>query len=75
MISDLTMEERLRIGSLLRRIRQECGISQKRLSELSGIDRSTISLAEHGKHSISVDSLVKLAKAVNSSVEIVKNDE
>lgn len=65
--------ERLRIGSRLRELREELKMTQQQVADATGVPRSNISQIESGKHSISIDLLAKIAKAVGASVEIVKS--
>lgn len=75
MTTSKDITERLRICGRLRSLRLEMGLTQGMLSELTGIDRSRISQIEGGRHSVSLDSLSRIAKALDSSVEIVKNQK
>jgi transcriptional regulator with XRE-family HTH domain len=52
----------------VRRIREERGLSQARLSELSGVDPAGVSLIETGRRSPGVDTLQKLADALGVEV-------
>lgn len=50
--------------------RQSLGLTQKQLSELSGIDQADISKLEKGDRNPTVKLLQKLAKAMDMSLEI-----
>jgi transcriptional regulator with XRE-family HTH domain len=52
----------------IRRIRKERGISQQRLAELAGVDKVTIVHIEGGKVSPKVETLEKLARALDVEV-------
>ena len=53
----------------LREIREQKGLSQVQLSELSHVDRVSISRYETGRKMPSVDSLKRLAKALDVSTD------
>lgn len=55
------------MGQNLRNLRQQAGISQSRLAELSGLSRRTIAALEAGETNISLASLDRLAEALNVS--------
>lgn len=56
------------IGKTIRKIRKERRITQEELAEYSGIHEKHIGRIEAGKHSVSIDSLQKLAEGLNTSV-------
>ena len=49
-------------------LREAASLTQLQLSELAGIDRKTINRIENGHFSPSVDTLTRLALALNTSV-------
>ena len=51
-------------GQALRHFRKEIKLSQEKLSQESGLDRSYISLLERGLRQPSLTSILKLAKAL-----------
>ena len=51
-------------GINLRKYRNQLGISQERLAELSGLHRTYISDVERFQRSISLDNIQKLAEAL-----------
>ena len=53
----------------IKAVRKEKGITQQRLSEVSGIDQSSISRMENGKQGISLDNLYLIANALEVSIE------
>ena len=53
----------------LREIRKRNGLSQERLSELSHVDRVSISRYETGKKKPSVDNLKRLAVALDVTTD------
>lgn len=59
------------IGQLIKRLREETGLSQRKLADLSGIDRAYISQLEGGRtSSISLRTARALAKGLGRSPEI-----
>lgn len=57
------------IGKRLFKERKKQGMTQERLSELADIDRSALSMLENGKHSPSLESVTKIAHALNYPIE------
>lgn len=57
-----------KLGKNLKRIRNEKGITQEKLQDLSGIDRGYISGVERGVRNPSIKNIEKLAKALKISV-------
>ena len=53
------------IGKRLQEIRLKCDLTQERLSELSGISSNFISQIERGKNKCSVETIYKLATALD----------
>lgn len=63
-------------GQALRHFRTKLKISQERLSQESGLDRSYISLLERGLRQPSLTTILLLAKALNSSsLELISEVE
>lgn len=55
-------------GKELKRLRQQFGLSQEKLSELAGVDKSYICLLEQGKRQPTLVILYKLAEALQISL-------
>ena len=53
----------------IKAVRKQKGITQQRLSEVSGIDQSSISRMENGKQGISLNNLYLIANALEVSIE------
>jgi len=62
------MDIRLLLGKNVKRYREELGISQERLAELSGLHRTYISGIERGVRNPTITVVAILAKALNISV-------
>lgn len=61
----------INIGDLLGQLRREGKTSQRKLAELSGINRAYINQIEHGKvKSITLNTAIKLSKALNVSPSV-----
>jgi transcriptional regulator with XRE-family HTH domain len=52
----------------LTRIRQEQGLSQQRLADASGVNKATINQIERGRRSPNVETLERLASALNAEI-------
>lgn len=64
--------ERERIGKRIAEIRKEKGISQAKLSELTGIGSGHIARIELGKYSTGIDTLAKIAEVLGYEIDFVK---
>lgn len=65
-----------RIGSKVKQVRTEMGMSQKDLAEKVDFSSSTaISLIESGERNISIDVLQKIASLSRKNIEYFLNDE
>lgn len=53
-----------RVGRVIRRYRENAGMSQEALAEESGLHRTYISLVERGQRNITVDALTQVAEAL-----------
>lgn len=60
------MVDAVLIGNVLRKLRKEKGMSQEVLSGLAGLDRTHYSKLERGLRSPTVDTLFKLAQALDT---------
>lgn len=56
------------LGHVIRQQREHLGLSQERLAERCGFDRTYISMLERGKRNPSLLNLMKLAKGLQTSV-------
>jgi transcriptional regulator with XRE-family HTH domain len=57
-----------KLGKKLRELRTEAGLSQERLGELTGLDRTYISGIERGVRNPALKNMEKLAKALKVRV-------
>lgn len=53
-----------RVGRVIRRYREDVGLSQEALAAEAGLHRTYISLVERGHRNISVDALAQIAEAL-----------
>lgn len=67
-------DARVKLAIALSNERKARGLTQKKLSELSGIRQPIISRLEHGDTSTQIDSLIKLATAMNMEMQFVPLD-
>ena len=58
------MAARRQFGSRVRALRKAAGLSQERLAQVSGLDRSYTGAIERGETNISLDNIVALARAI-----------
>lgn len=65
-------EERLRIGSRLKEIRENKKMEAKNVARIAGIDPSNLSKIEAGRYSVGLDILCKIANAIGANVDIVE---
>jgi transcriptional regulator with XRE-family HTH domain len=61
---------RRQVGANLRRLRTRRELSQSKLAERAGLNRSYLSMVENGRRNISLDNLVSLTLALK--VELVE---
>lgn len=54
----------------IREIRKEKGLTQERLSQISGIPRTTIALIESGKRNATIDTLQSIARAMGKKIVV-----
>jgi len=64
-------EERERIGTRIRQLREDRGIEAKHLALLANIDAANLSRIEKGKYSVGFDILTKIACALGVKVDLV----
>ena len=70
------MDMRKLVGRNVKRIRQEKGLTQEQLAELSGFSQQYISGLEQGRRNPTVVSLYELATALGvSHMELVRSAE
>lgn len=53
-------------GEKVRSIRKNQNVSQEKLAELAELDRTYISDIENGKRNVSIETVFKIAKALNT---------
>ena len=71
METSYTIKEReflQKVGSKIRQLRIEAGLSQEKLSFESNLDRTYIGSVERGERNIAIINLNKIAKALNISI-------
>lgn len=67
-------ENRARIGQLIALKRKERGMTQKQLSDLSGVSVQNITKVENGRYNVSVDILGKMCEAMGCRIEIAEEE-
>lgn len=63
-----------RFGRVIKRRRNEAGLSQNKLAELAGIDRRYVSLLERGGRNPSLVVMAKLAEALKIGLDQLVDD-
>lgn len=56
------------VGSEIRRLRSERGLSQEAFADLCGLDRTYIGDVERGERNISLVNLIKISQALDVSL-------
>ena len=69
----MTIEQK--IGSRIRKLRAENGLSQEALAHLANLDRTYINSVENGRRNISIQNIGKIAAALQVSVGNFFDDE
>jgi transcriptional regulator with XRE-family HTH domain len=67
------MHERLKskVGNGLRAKREELGLSQEKLAELAGVDRTYVSILERGLKSPTLETLERICAALGTLPESI----
>jgi len=55
--------------------REQCGLTQKQLSELCGVKQPVIARLENAVHSPQINSIIKILKPLGYTLAIIKEDE
>jgi transcriptional regulator with XRE-family HTH domain len=55
-------------GGLVRQLRTEIGLSQEEFAERCGLHRTYIGAIERGEKTVTIETALKLAKALNTSL-------
>ena len=63
-LPDWVRQHRWELGARIRNLRLGCDLTQEQLAEKVDADRKTISRLENGHYDISVDFLVRVARAL-----------
>lgn len=66
--SDCSMDVKAEYGKKVKEIRKKKGVSQESLADLAGLDRTYISDIENGKRNVSLETIFKIAEALNIPV-------
>ena len=66
------IEERLRIGNQINRLRTESGLSVRELAEQCDFSPANIVRIEKGKYSVGIDLISKVANALGATIKIEK---
>jgi ribosome-binding protein aMBF1 (putative translation factor) len=69
--ADVPAKLRIEFGRQLREARNAAGMSQEALSKVVGIDRSDISKIEAGTRNLSLETMARLATAVELDISVL----
>ena len=64
----------IRLGLAIRKRRGSLSLSQKKLAEIADVHRNYIGLVERGEQNISVENLIRLARALKCKASVVMDD-
>lgn len=67
--------KQIEFGHRLRRLRTARGLSQERLGQIAGLDRTYISQAEAGRRNVTLSTIHKLADALGVVVSELVEDK
>ena len=67
-MTNLTKQYQIFLGKKIREEREKLAISQERLGELAKVHRTYVGMIERGEKNITLQNLVKFAKALNLNV-------
>ena len=59
------------IGKTIAMIREDCGLTQAKVSELAGTTQSVVARIEKGRHNLTLGKLEKIAKAMGKKLIVV----
>lgn len=68
---DLSAAPWLRLGQRIRELRVDAEMTQVELAERCGVERPHVNRWEHGKHTLSVETLVRAAAGLDVDLETV----
>lgn len=63
---------RQRIGTRLKEIREEKGLSQQAVADASGILRPNVARIEGGRYNVGIDLLAKIASVLECDIDIAQ---
>ena len=63
------------LGDKVKMLRNEMKITQQKLAEVIGVSQSTIGMIEGNNQGASNDTLIKLANALNTTVDFLLSDD
>lgn len=58
----------VKFGKVVKQIRQQKKLSQEKLAEMAGLDRTFVSLIERGRRRPTLESAARISKALNLSL-------
>lgn len=67
-MTNLSQQYQIFLGKKIRAEREKLGISQERFGELAKVHRTYVGMIERGEKNITLQNLIKFAKALNLNV-------
>ena len=67
-MTNLTKQYQIFLGKKIRQEREKLAISQERLGELAKVHRTYVGMIERGEKNITLQNLIKFAKALSLNV-------
>lgn len=68
-------EERQRIGQRIAELRKAKGLTQEKLADRAGLQRTHVSRIEAGKYSVTLDVLQAIAEVMDCQVDFIKKHD
>lgn len=68
---DWILARRRAVGDRIRSVRQHAGLTQEKLAEHAGLDRQAINKIEQGHDSAKLDSLIRIADALDVDLSVI----
>ena len=67
--------DNMNLGDNIKKIRKEKGLTQKQLGEKLGVSQAAIGQFESGKQNLKIDTLHKIAEALNVAIQDIVSDD
>ena len=68
----MTEQARILLGARIAEIRKQNGLSQRRLSALTGVHQVHLHRIEHGQINVTIETLAKIADALDCHIDLIR---